>query len=125
MWYFILGAVVVGILWYRQTCINQRKEYTDKYGAIDELARLIIDELKDEYPNHQVMKHTVEDFNIHCMGKSHDFLVFFSYNPSGVAVRVDFTSMLGQRRVVEEQFLPHELNRSKVRAMITRAIGIN
>lgn len=122
MWIVFAVLIIMGILWYRWTCIKQRREHIKRWGSISALAYEVIEELMSEYPNHKIMKDTEEEFTIHCKGTSHNFLLFLGYTPSGVFIRVDYRNVLGVSKVVQDECLPHEFNVYRVKMLLIQVM---
>ncbi len=121
--YLIIVGLVIGVIYFFSTAKGQRKELIQRFGPIDQRAGEVILSLKEAYPNHKIIKHTQEEYQIHCFGSSHDYFVILGYTPSGVYVRISYTDMLGGENVVSEEMNPNLLNEYKIQMMMQNAMG--
>ena len=107
---YIILAVVVVIIYRMFKAKSERKEWIEKYGTLPNYLKDTIRDVKISYPNNIVKRETSEEVNIICEGPSHTVMLFFSWVPTGLLLRIDYSDMLGRNVVKNIDFDPKDFN---------------
>lgn len=101
----ILGVLAIAYFMYKAK--SERQEFITKYGPLPIYLKKTIEDLKERYPNHVVKRESKEDIRIICYGSPrYTIILFFSWLPTGLALRVDYENILGRKFVKNFDFNP-------------------